>query len=151
MSTGTGRSSTNVRTARGARRRTVMLAVAAPAASLMVLGLAAGGTTAASASPVAPPGAASAKTATWVPTMNSQFHRINPNRWTVLNNVGHANENSWLEAANVTTAHGILRVQGKKQPAGGRAYGSAAYCHGGPCPEACTSRATSDQHSGVAL
>lgn len=49
---------------------------------------------------------------------------VDPTRWNVKNNTSSSNEASYLLAANVSAAGGILNIVGKQQAAGGRSYTS---------------------------
>lgn len=74
------------------------------------------GATAASAVPPLPSG--------WRQGIVEDFDRIDSARWNVRNRTSNSNEHSYLLARNVTTSGGVLRIQGKKERAGGRAYTS---------------------------
>lgn len=60
----------------------------------------------------------------WRPGIVEDFDRIDSSRWNVRNQTSNANEHSYLLARNVTTKAGVLRIQGRKERAGGRAYTS---------------------------
>ena len=63
-------------------------------------------------------------TTRWAPDLSEDFDFLDPNRWNVANDTARANENSHLLARNTTVADGALRIQGKRESAGGRDYTS---------------------------
>ena len=60
----------------------------------------------------------------WTLSWNDSFDTINTSNWNVIDNTGVDYDSAWLLARNVTTSNGILRVQAKKESAGGRPYTS---------------------------
>jgi beta-glucanase (GH16 family) len=49
---------------------------------------------------------------------------LDPTKWNVRTDTSNANENSFLLASNVSVANGVLRIQAKRQSAGGKPYTS---------------------------
>lgn len=60
----------------------------------------------------------------WKLDVSDDFNSINTRRWSVKNNAAHRNEESYLLSRNVSIESGTLRLQGKKESAGGRKYTS---------------------------
>ncbi|WP_148575274.1 glycoside hydrolase family 16 protein [Nocardioides caldifontis] len=60
----------------------------------------------------------------WKVSFVEEFDRLDPRRWNRRHNTKHANEDSFLLQGNVRVHRGALRVQARKQRAGGRAYTS---------------------------
>lgn len=60
----------------------------------------------------------------WKLDLNDDFTSLNTARWTVKNNAANSNEESYLLSRNVSIDAGTLRIQGKKESAGGRKYTS---------------------------
>ncbi len=60
----------------------------------------------------------------WTQDLNESFDGIDQKIWDVRDGKANANEHSFLQAKNVSTAGGILRIQGKNESAGGRNYTS---------------------------
>ena len=56
--------------------------------------------------------------------MVENFDSLDTSRWNVRNNTYASNENSYMLARNTTIDNGTLRIQGKKESAGGRDYTS---------------------------
>lgn len=115
-------------------RRTGRLSLVAAAA----VGLAA---PALLAGPGAAPAAAATKPATsattpigttsvpgWKLSFSDELSSINTSRWTVKDGAANSNEQSFLTTKNVTIDNGALRIQGRKQSAGGRQY-TSGYVH----------------------
>lgn len=58
----------------------------------------------------------------WRLDASDDFSSFNSRRWTARNNQAHSNESGYILSRNVSTNSGTLRIQGKKESAGGRKY-----------------------------
>lgn len=60
----------------------------------------------------------------WEPDLVEEFDRLDPTVWTVRDQTANANEDSFLQAANVSVRDGVLRITGRREEAGGRRFTS---------------------------
>lgn len=63
-------------------------------------------------------------TTKWAIELADDFTSLNTANWNIRNNTYSSNESSYLLARNVSIENSVLRIQGKKESVGGRAYTS---------------------------
>ncbi len=95
-----------------------LLALALAAGTCLAAGLSAAPATAATTAPTA------TSATSWQADVVDNFDSLNTSRWNVRNNTYASTDTNYVLSRNTTIDNGTLRIQAKKESAGGRAYTS---------------------------